>query len=48
VAKAYQALLVAFTCDGCMEKLYTSPERETPEMLRCDCGKVSLNLNKRP
>jgi hypothetical protein len=48
VAKAYQSLLVAFTCDGCMEKLYSSPERETPEMLRCDCGKVSLNLNKRP
>lgn len=47
VAEAYKALLQEFCCPSCNEHLYVSPDRETPEMLRCNCGKTSLNLKKK-
>jgi recombinational DNA repair ATPase RecF len=47
VVKAYQVLLAAFTCEKCGEYLHVSPDRETPESLRCDCGQTTINLKKR-
>lgn len=44
VAKAVRELLNGFTCQHCGEYLYVSPDRETPESLRCDCGETSINL----
>ena len=47
VAKAYRDLLIVFTCPKCGEYLHVSPDRETPESLRCDCGKTTMNLKKK-
>lgn len=44
VTEAYAALLGAFKCSDCEQYLRVSPERETPESLRCDCGLTNLNL----
>ena len=44
VAKAFRELLNGFMCQHCGEYLYVSPDRETPESLRCDCGKTNINL----
>lgn len=47
VVKAYQELLGGFTCLECGEYLRVSPDRETAESLRCDCGGTSINLKKK-
>ncbi len=47
VVKAFRDLLGAFTCSDCKEYLRVSPERETPESLRCECGRTSINLRKK-
>ena len=47
VVKAFQGLLGGFTCSECNEYLRVSPERETPESLRCDCGKTNVNFRKK-
>ncbi|MBN1354547.1 MAG: AAA family ATPase [Candidatus Omnitrophica bacterium] len=44
VVRAFQELLNGFICQHCGEYFYVSPDRETPESLRCDCGKTSINL----
>lgn len=46
VVKAFQDLLGEFTCAACKEYVRISPDRETPESLRCDCGKTNMNLRK--
>ena len=45
VVKAFQDLLSGFTCPDCKEYLRVSPERETPESLRCECGTTNINLH---
>lgn len=47
VAEAFRNLLSGFACSDCGEYLRVSPEREAPEMLRCECGKTSINLCKK-
>ena len=47
VAKAFRDLLGGFTCSDCGEYLRVSPDRETPESVRCECGKTNINLRKR-
>ena len=47
VVKTFQELLDGFTCPVCKEYLRVSPDRETPESLRCDCGKTNINLRKK-
>ncbi len=47
VANAYRELLGGFTCSGCGEYLRVSPDRETAESLRCDCGETNINLKKK-
>lgn len=47
VVKAYQELLGGFTCPECGEYLRVSPDRETAESLRCDCGGTNINLKKK-
>ncbi len=47
VAKSYQDLLAAFTCAKCGEYLHVSPDRESAESLRCDCGQTAINLKKK-
>lgn len=47
VVKAFRNLLDGFTCPGCKEYLRVSPDRETPESLRCECGTTNINLSKK-
>jgi len=47
VVKAFRNLVTSFNCADCGEILRVTPERETAEALRCDCGKTSLNLRKK-
>ena len=47
VAKAFRELLNGFACSDCGKYLRVLPDRETPESLRCECGKVNLNLRKK-
>jgi recombinational DNA repair ATPase RecF len=47
VVRAFQDLLGGFTCSDCGEYVRVSPDRETPESVRCDCGKTAVNLRKR-
>jgi recombinational DNA repair ATPase RecF len=48
VAEAYRDLLGGFACANCSELLRVTPERETREALRCDCGKTNVNLQLKP
>ena len=47
VADAFRELLGGFTCSDCSEYLRVSPDRETPESVRCECGKTNINLRKK-
>jgi recombinational DNA repair ATPase RecF len=47
VVKAFKELLIGFTCPGCGEYLHVSPERETSEAVRCECGQININLKKK-
>jgi recombinational DNA repair ATPase RecF len=44
VAEAFRNLLGGFCCAHCEEFLRVTPDRETCESLRCDCGKTNINL----
>jgi len=47
VVRAFQALLCGFTCSDCGEYLHVSPDRETAESLRCECGNTNINLREK-
>jgi len=47
VVEAFRDLLSRFTCPDCNEYLRVTPDRETPESVRCECGKTNVNLRKR-
>ena len=47
VLNAFHELLTAFTCVDCGEYLRVSPDRETAESVRCECGRRSINLRKK-
>jgi recombinational DNA repair ATPase RecF len=47
VVKAFRDLLGGFTCSDCSEYLRVSPERETPQSVRCECGKTNINLRNK-
>jgi hypothetical protein len=47
VVSAFKALLDCLRCKICDSWLYVVPPRGTPEALRCNCGKVNLNLNSK-
>lgn len=47
VVKAFQDLLGGFTCSDCGEYLRVVPDRETPQLVRCECLKTNLNLLKK-
>lgn len=44
VVEAFQRLLGGFRCNDCSSYMRIAPERDSPEFLRCDCGRVSYNL----
>jgi RecF/RecN/SMC N terminal domain len=46
VVAAFRELLECFRCTECNTWLHVSP-RGTPETIRCDCNKVSLNLTRK-
>jgi hypothetical protein len=46
VVKAFHDLLEMFRCPDCDSWLYVSP-RHSPEMLRCTCSTISLNLTEK-
>lgn len=47
VVRAFRNLLGGFICTACGEYLRVSPERETAESIRCECGKTMINLSKK-
>lgn len=47
VMEAFRGLLGGFTCPACDEYLRVSPDRETAELIRCECGKTNINLLKK-
>jgi hypothetical protein len=47
VVKAFRNLVESFNCSDCGEILRVSPDRETPDSVRCDCGKTNLNLRQK-
>ncbi len=47
VVDAYRNLLDAFTCPNCGEYVRVSPDRDSPESVRCECGTTSINLRKK-
>ena len=48
LVKTFRNLLTGFTCSdpNCSEYLRVSPDRQTSECLRCECGKTNINLLK--
>jgi recombinational DNA repair ATPase RecF len=42
VVKSFRNLLDGFTCSNCHEYLRVSPDRETPEEIRCECGETNF------
>jgi recombinational DNA repair ATPase RecF len=44
VVVSFQQLLAGFACSDCGDYLRVSPDRETAESLRCDCGKTNITL----
>ena len=47
VVNAFRDLLGGFTCSDCSDYLRVSPDRVTPESVRCECGKTNINLRKK-
>jgi hypothetical protein len=47
VVRAFRDLLGAFTCMDCGEYLRVSPDRETAELVRCECGRTNINVRKK-
>lgn len=47
IAIAFKELMEKFVCDSCGEMFRASPERESAESLRCECGKTNINLKKK-
>jgi hypothetical protein len=45
VMAAWKAMLESMQCSKCREIVYVTPRKGPKEALRCDCGKVNLNLN---
>ena len=46
VVKAFHDMLEIFRCPVCDSWLYVSP-RQSPNMLRCSCSIISLNLTEK-
>ncbi|MCC7252380.1 AAA family ATPase [Hyphomicrobium sp.] len=44
VVVAFKELVSQFRCDSCQSWLYVMPRGSTPEVLRCSCTAVNLNL----
>lgn len=47
VVAAFKELLGCFSCPDCASWLYVTP-RCTPEVLRCACNAINLNLKRKP
>ena len=48
VVAAYRDLVSCFVCKDCEGLLYVLPERGEKEALRCRCGNITINLNRKP
>lgn len=48
VVGSFKELLKCFKCEKCDAWLYVSPHRSDPDLVRCMCNKVNLNLKKKP
>ncbi len=44
VVAADKDLVSQFRCDGCQSWLYVTPRAPSPELLRCSCLTVNINL----
>jgi len=47
VVKAYKALVGKFKCQSCNSLFYATPAFGNPESLRCHCGDMNINLQKK-
>lgn len=47
VVRAFRDLLGGFTCSDCGEYIRVLPDRETPQLVQCECGKTNMNLRKK-
>lgn len=47
VVSAFRTFTGAFSCSACAEFYYVTPSREKKEALRCSCGKLNLNLQRK-
>ena len=47
VVKAFGDLLAGLTCSHCSRYLRVLPDRETPQLVCCECGKTNMNLRKK-
>jgi hypothetical protein len=44
VVAAFKELVSQFRCEGCQSWLYVTPRAPAPEVLRCSCMSVNINL----
>jgi hypothetical protein len=47
VVDAFRSLLAGFCCAKCGEYLFVSPDRESPDAVRCGCGDTNINLKEK-
>ncbi len=47
VVQAYKALVDKFKCQSCNSLFYATPAFGNPESLRCNCGDMNINLQKK-
>lgn len=47
VVDAFRSLLAGFCCPKCGEYLFVSPDRESPDAVRCGCGDTNINLKEK-
>jgi len=48
VADSFRVLLSKFECSECKTIMEVTPERETPTAIRCECGRININLVVKP
>lgn len=47
VVEAFKDLFSLFKCDNCEGRIHILLKGKTPELVRCNCGKVNWNLTKK-
>ena len=48
VVTAFRELMDCFRCKDCQSWLYVTPRGPNPELLRCHCNAINMNLKSKP